>query len=656
MVPISNRPSRSRTVSIAPSAPGMPYLTPPPSKAGPAGLEAARIVVPSEATISLFVPMSTSRNDPPRAIASTATRSAAASAPTWLAMSGPPVTRACGLTSSPSSCARRTTLVAFARPSRTAVSVTGRMGSGRSAARRARRTGRAWWGAHDVRVHKAPSLDAQLRAQALQLVVERAPERKAQLARELVLVRDAGHDVRAAEALGVLQGCHGEDPTALEIHELDHDGRGADVERDADRAARRGTEVRAIVCPVPAVLDPDGRVRRRDVAPGLGCQQDPQPPPQDRELQVSLGTLHPRLAGEPERRAQERLLVRACGELVAARPHLHDALVASARPPAGRRDDDRELVCIVVEQAAGDEGALLRPVDHMGHPGKSRGRQCAAGRSLGPFPRDLPPCHGGGSGPDAGTTHSVLEVSVGSLARNPVDMAHIMARSPRYDRMTPADCTRLHDASLSILERTGVMLRDDEAVERLHGAGARVGNDGRVHVPGSLVDWALSVAPRSVTLFDRSGSPRLALEGDNAYFGPGSDCMNIIDHRTGERRKAVLADTRDGLAVVDALPNMDFGMSMFLPSDVPAEMADRHQMAVMLRQTVKPLVVVTYDVDAMVDAVEMAEAVAGGREALRARPTIALYINVTRGLVQNGDSLRKLLFLAERGLPAMWIR
>jgi trimethylamine--corrinoid protein Co-methyltransferase len=230
-----------------------------------------------------------------------------------------------------------------------------------------------------------------------------------------------------------------------------------------------------------------------------------------------------------------------------------------------------------------------------------------------------------------------------------------VARSPRYDRLPPAGCERLHEASVSILERTGVRLHDPEAVERLHGAGARVGDDGRVFVPGSLVDWALSVAPRSITLHDRSGEPAIALEGDNVWFGPGSDCLNILDHRTGERRPAVLADVHDGIGLVDALPNMDFAMSMFLPSDVEPSMADRRQMAVMLARTTKPLVVVTYDVEAMLDAIAMAESVAGGAEALRERPNLALYVNVTRGLVHNDDSLRKLLMLAERGLPAIWV-
>jgi len=229
------------------------------------------------------------------------------------------------------------------------------------------------------------------------------------------------------------------------------------------------------------------------------------------------------------------------------------------------------------------------------------------------------------------------------------------ARSSRYDRLTPEECARLHEASLAILERTGVRIHDAEAVERLRGAGARVGGDGRVHVPGSLVEWALSVAPKSVTLHDRSGEPAITLGGDNVYFGTGSDCLNIIDHRTGERRPAVLQDGVDGLTLVDALPNMAFAMSMFLPSDVEPAMADRRQMAVMLERTTKPLVVVTYDLDAMLDAIAMAEAVAGGAEALRVRPRQAFYVNVTRGLVHNGDSVRKLVALAEKGLPAMWI-
>lgn len=228
-------------------------------------------------------------------------------------------------------------------------------------------------------------------------------------------------------------------------------------------------------------------------------------------------------------------------------------------------------------------------------------------------------------------------------------------RSPRYDRLTPDQCARVHAASLAILERTGVVLHDAEAVERLAAAGGRVGDDGRVRIPGDLIEWALAAAPKRLELFDRLGAPAIVCEGDAVAFGPGSDCLHVLDHRTGAWRKAVRRDVMDGITLCDALPNIDFVMSMFLPSDVPAVVADRHQMAVMLERTTKPIVLVTYDVAGMLDALAMAEAVAGGAEALRARPFVATYVNVTRGLVHNEDSLRKLLILAERGLPALWI-
>ncbi len=57
----------------------------------------------------------------------------------------------------------------------------------------------------------------------------------------------------------------------------------------------------------------------------------------------------------------------------------------------------------------------------------------------------------------------------------------------------------------------------------------------------------------------------------------------------------------------------------------------------------------------MLDGLEMAEIVAGGRRAHAERPQVAVYINVTRGLLFNEDSVRKLLVCAERGVPALWI-
>jgi trimethylamine--corrinoid protein Co-methyltransferase len=83
--------------------------------------------------------------------------------------------------------------------------------------------------------------------------------------------------------------------------------------------------------------------------------------------------------------------------------------------------------------------------------------------------------------------------------------------------------------------------------------------------------------------------------------------------------------------------------------------SDRCQMEVMLNKTTKPIVFVTNEFSGCADAVEMAEIVAGGAEALKLKPNAACYINVTTGLRHNQEALQKLLFLAEKGLPALYI-
>ena len=225
----------------------------------------------------------------------------------------------------------------------------------------------------------------------------------------------------------------------------------------------------------------------------------------------------------------------------------------------------------------------------------------------------------------------------------------------QFARLTPAQCESLHCASLEILERTGVRLFEPEAVELVRRAGAEVSEGNRVRIPARLIEQAFSTAPRSVVLHDRLGSPVMPLEGARTYFGPGSDCLNVIDHRTGERRRARLQDVRDAARLCDALEHIHFVMSMFLPSDVQPDLADRLQFEAMLQNTSKPVVFVTYEMSGCADVIEMAEAVAGGADALRERPFAACYINVTTGLIHNADALQKLLFLAGKGLPALYI-
>ena len=168
--------------------------------------------------------------------------------------------------------------------------------------------------------------------------------------------------------------------------------------------------------------------------------------------------------------------------------------------------------------------------------------------------------------------------------RNPVNQATLNVWDDEA-------CRRVHEASLTVLARTGVDVKDDRARELYAAAGAAV--DGRrVRIPGELVEQALASAPRTWTLRPRGGETApLELRDGAGYLGSGPDCLYVTDPDTGERRRAELTDVEAAARFVEALPNIDFAMSMALPADVANEVVDVTQFGAMLRGTRKPIVV-----------------------------------------------------------------
>jgi trimethylamine---corrinoid protein Co-methyltransferase len=232
---------------------------------------------------------------------------------------------------------------------------------------------------------------------------------------------------------------------------------------------------------------------------------------------------------------------------------------------------------------------------------------------------------------------------------------HSMSRnSASYARLGVEECQKIHEASLEILERVGIDTHDEDARNLLSRAGAKV--DGiRVRIPEFLVERALALAPKRMTLYDRRGKVALRAGGYNTYYGGGSDCLHVLDHRTGKRRRGTLQDVREAAIVQDTLPELDFVMSMFLPGDVDPRIYDRYQLEVMLNHTTKPIVFVSPAFEGCVAAVEMCEIVAGGADAFQQRPFATCYINVTSGLVANAEALQKCMYLAQKGLPLLYI-
>jgi len=224
---------------------------------------------------------------------------------------------------------------------------------------------------------------------------------------------------------------------------------------------------------------------------------------------------------------------------------------------------------------------------------------------------------------------------------------------PHYSGMSDDQCRIMHRASLDVLERTGVFVNYQPALDLLKKAGCLV-QDNHVRFPSHLVQWALRAAPSRITLYDRNGQPTMPMGDRISTYGTGSDCLNILDHRTGERRKALFQDLVDGIRVSDAMPHVDFIMSMFLPGDATVA-AEVRQMEVMLNYSAKPICFVTYGWEGTAEIIEMAELAMGGAENLRINPSVICYLNPTTSFMHNESALRKLMYCAEKRLPVVYL-
>lgn len=225
--------------------------------------------------------------------------------------------------------------------------------------------------------------------------------------------------------------------------------------------------------------------------------------------------------------------------------------------------------------------------------------------------------------------------------------------SPGIRLLSKDQKKEVHSATLELLRRTGVRVIVPAVRKLLEEAGCWMDGE-RVRIPPDLIDWAIDAAPSRIVLCNRDGNPAMTLEGRKGYYGTGSDTPFVLDAETGERRKAVLSDVANVARLVDALEHIDFLMCMGIASDVTESISDLYHFREMVSNTTKPLVYTAWDRPNLEAIIEMAEAVAGGSEALRRSPFCALYSEPISPLTHAKESCEKLLFIADKGLPVVY--
>ncbi len=210
----------------------------------------------------------------------------------------------------------------------------------------------------------------------------------------------------------------------------------------------------------------------------------------------------------------------------------------------------------------------------------------------------------------------------------------------------------VHESALRVLERTGVLIQDDEAVALLRVRGVRC--DGRrVYLTEDQVQKALASTPGSFVLHGRRPELALPLGGaDGRVFGSGSGAAYMLEPGDGggvTMRPGTLADLESTAKLGHQLAAIDFNSDCMEPLDVPEEGRTRRGTHARLVNSDKAIEWVA-SVDADVDDSERINEILFGRD-WHAVPRALIVLNTTAPLLISGETARILLRWARRGQP-----
>ncbi|MDJ0781617.1 MAG: trimethylamine methyltransferase family protein [Desulfosarcinaceae bacterium] len=196
-----------------------------------------------------------------------------------------------------------------------------------------------------------------------------------------------------------------------------------------------------------------------------------------------------------------------------------------------------------------------------------------------------------------------------------------------YKPLSPAGIVAIHDAALSILEGTGMTYEEglEETLDMLSAAGAHVdASKARVTFPRDLIVAQLAKAPKRVVLHGRKRAHDLDLTEDKVHIGTGGAAIKILDLDTGEIRPTTLRDIYNLGRLVDRLDHIHFYLRPCIPTDIPESAYDVNMFYACLRATAKHVMSGVNDEAGLAAVIDLASLLAGGREALRAKPFISV--------------------------------
>jgi trimethylamine--corrinoid protein Co-methyltransferase len=234
-------------------------------------------------------------------------------------------------------------------------------------------------------------------------------------------------------------------------------------------------------------------------------------------------------------------------------------------------------------------------------------------------------------------------------------MAIPVAMVKRLEILSGDAISRIHEASLVVLEKTGVKFWEPEAVDLLRRAGASVDAEKSiVRFPRNLVTQLVRKAPSTITLASRNPKFDLHLGEGGSYFGTLGTAPLVFDLETGERRYARRMDLENLARIADALESVRYFHTSVTPTDLHPDTVDLQRWAIAFANTEKHCMGgAVYNLRNMPYLIRICEEIAGGEKELQRRPLITATECPVPPLQHDKRPLKGIMEFAKKRLPVI---
>lgn len=219
--------------------------------------------------------------------------------------------------------------------------------------------------------------------------------------------------------------------------------------------------------------------------------------------------------------------------------------------------------------------------------------------------------------------------------------------------LTDEQIKQTHEASLEILEKVGLLVRNEKARTIFGKHGSQVDAESHiVKLPHSVAEKYIRMLQPTFTFRGRDPKFDRTIPKDSPVIVTGSSAPDIIDPLTGKERRARSDDIARIAHLINELPAYDMFSISTLADDAPAGQFTLARLYPALKYCVKPIRNTTKDMEDIHAIMKLLYAVAGGKEAYFEHPFVTHhYCPVVSPLTMDQLSTEAIIYFSELGLP-----